>query len=80
MLPLLTYTNNLVNQKVDTFIDSMIEDIQDIIKVEVDDVSFTEGVLPPRYKELKEEMKTIIANYILENMRLDFMEHIQHTE
>ena len=80
MLPHLFITQKLVNEKVDTFTDSMIEDIQDIIKVELDDVSFTEGVLPPRYKELKEEMKTIIANYILENMRLDFMEHIQHTE
>ena len=62
-------TANIINEKVDTFTDSMIEDIQDIIKVELDEnIDFTHGILPPRYKELKEEMKSIIAQYVIENM------------
>lgn len=63
------YTANIINDKVDTFTDSMIEDIQDIIKVEIDEkIQFNHGILPPRYKELKEEMKEIISAYIFENM------------
>ena len=83
MLPQLSLTHNLVNEKVDAFTDSMIEDIQDIIKVEIgdDDVSFTHGVLPPRYKELKEEMKLIISRYIVENMQFSWMTNLeQHME
>ena len=61
----------LTDTKVDQFTDSMIEDIQDIIKVEYPYVEdFEHGVLPPRYKELKEEMKEIIHNYIYENVRV----------
>jgi hypothetical protein len=33
-----------------------------------DNLDFTQGILPPRYKELKEEMKGIVLHYILTNM------------
>lgn len=67
--PILMHTTNIINEKVDTFTDSMIEDIQDIIKVEIDDdIEFNHGILPPRYKELKAEMKEIVRAYIFENM------------
>ena len=69
IVPILMHTANIIDEKVDTFTDSLIEDIQDIIKVEIDDsIDFNHGILPPRYKELKEEMKDIIRGYILENM------------
>lgn len=60
----------LVNNKVDNFVDTMIEDIQDILKVEMEEhiTTFQHGILPPRYKELKEELKEIIGIYILENV------------
>jgi hypothetical protein len=63
-------TTNIVDAKIDSFTDAMIEDIQDIIKVETndDDLDFTQGILPPRYKELKEELKGIVLHYILTNM------------
>lgn len=69
VIAIFAQTANIINEKVDTFTDSMIEDIQDIIKVELDEtIEFNHGILPPRYKELKEEMKSIIAQYVLENM------------
>jgi len=60
----------LVDNKVDGFVDAMVEDIQDILKVEMEEhiSTFQHGVLPPRYKELKEELKEIIGIYILENI------------
>jgi hypothetical protein len=70
IIPILMQTTNIVDAKIDAFTDAMIEDIQDIIKVETDDdnLDFTQGILPPRYKELKEEMKGIVLHYILTNM------------
>jgi hypothetical protein len=60
----------LVDNKVENFVDTMVEDIQDILKVEMEEhiATFQHGVLPPRYKELKEELKEIIGIYILENI------------
>lgn len=59
----------ITDDKVNQFTDSMIEDIQDVIEVEYPNrFEFQQGILPPRYKELKEEMKIIIQNYIAENM------------
>jgi hypothetical protein len=60
----------LVDNKVEGFVDTMIEDIQDILKVEMEEniVTFQHGILPPRYKEIKEELKEIIGIYILENI------------
>jgi hypothetical protein len=70
IIPILMQTTNIVDAKIDSFTDAMIEDIQDIIKVETndDDLDFTQGILPPRYKELKEELKGIVLHYILTNM------------
>ena len=70
IIPILMQTTNIVDAKIDAFTDAMIEDIQDIIKVEADDenLDFTQGILPPRYKELKEELKGIVLHYILTNM------------
>ena len=67
--PMLVSIIELTDTKVDCFTDSMIEDIQDVIKVEFPNVDhFNHGVLPPRYKELKEQMKVLIHNYIYENV------------
>lgn len=73
--------SKIVDTKVDSFTDSMVEDIQDIIKVEWSSVkSFKHGILPPRYKELKEEMKDIIRKYILENIDFDLNEMVKEVE
>jgi hypothetical protein len=75
ILPILMQTTNIIDKKVDEFTDSMIEDIQDIIKVELnEEIEYEQGILPPRYKELKEELKEIIRAYVLENMRLSWLE------
>jgi hypothetical protein len=75
ILPILMQTTNIIDKKVDEFTDSMIEDIQDIIKVELnEEIEYEQGILPPRYKELKEELKEIIRVYVLENMRLSWLE------
>lgn len=60
----------IVDKKVDDFTDTMIEDVQDVIKVEMEEhvVDFQHGILPPRYKELKEEMKGILKDYIHTNI------------
>jgi len=62
--------SRIVEKKVDDFIDTMIEDIQDIIKVEMEEevVTFEHGILPPRYKELKDELKDLIKDYIQLNV------------
>jgi hypothetical protein len=62
--------SRIIEKKVDDFIDTMIEDIQDIIKVEMEEevVTFEQGILPPRYKDLKEELKDIIKDYIQLNV------------
>jgi hypothetical protein len=58
-------------QKVDEYTDSMIEDIQDVLRVEFDNgLDFSAGVLPPRYKEIKEELKQIFLKYLADNMVL----------
>lgn len=75
ILPILMQTTNIIDKKVDEFTDSMIEDIQDIIKVELnEEIEYEQGILPPRYKELKEELKEIIRVYVLENIRLSWLE------
>lgn len=60
----------IVEKKVDDFVDTMIEDIQDIIKVEMEEevVTFQHGILPPRYRELKDELKELIKDYIQLNV------------
>lgn len=75
IIPALMQISKIIDTKVDEFTDSMIEDIQDIIKVELDadDIHFEQGILPPRYKELKEEMKEIIRAYVIQNMHADFI-------
>ena len=59
----------LVDNKVDSFVDAMVEDIQDIIKVEMEGtlLGFKHGILPPRFKEIKDELKGILQDYILDN-------------
>lgn len=62
----------LVESKVDTFTDSMIEDIQDVIKVEFPEVKdFSWGILPPEYHELKTKLKKIVTEYIHENIIME---------
>lgn len=81
MLPFLTITHKIVSEKVDIFTDTMIEDIQDIIKVELnDECNFKQGILPPRYKELKEELKTIINNYLMDNISYDWLDNLNHQQ
>jgi len=59
----------ITGKKVDEFTDTMIEDIQDIIKVEMEGtlLGFKHGILPPRFKEIKDELKCILQDYILDN-------------
>jgi hypothetical protein len=60
----------LVDNKVEGFVDTMIEDIQDILKVEMEEniATFQHGKLPPLNKEIKEDLKENICIYILENI------------
>ena len=73
--------HELVNDKVNTFTDSMVEDIQDIIKAEFPEVKgFTWGVLPPEYAQVKLQLKEIIANYIHENIVRETDERIEQED
>jgi hypothetical protein len=71
----------LVNDKVDVFTDTMIEDIQDIVKSEFPEVEgFTWGILPPEYEEVKSKLKDIISNYIHENIVYQTDERLKEEE
>lgn len=62
----------IVSQKVESFIDTLIEDTQDVIQEDVEGVlEFNHGILPPRFKELKEELKGILNEYYKENLVID---------
>ena len=71
MLQIQKYSDvqNLVSEKVNVFTDSMVEDIQDIVKVEFPEVQgFAWGVLPPEYVETRAKLKEIISDYIHQNI------------
>ena len=71
MLQIQKYSDvqNLVSQKVNVFTDSMVEDIQDIVKVEFPEVKgFAWGILPPEYVETRAKLKEIISDYIHQNI------------
>ena len=66
----------ITSKKVDEFTDTMIEDIQDIIKVEMEGtlLGFKHGILPPRFKEIKDARSLLIlgdANYNFINQFLN---------
>ena len=71
MLQIQKYSDvqNLVSEKVNVFTDSMVEDVQDIVKVEFPEVQgFARGVLPPEYVETRAKLKEIISDYIHQNI------------
>jgi hypothetical protein len=67
--------NKVVSDKLETFIFTCIEDCQDTLIEDCEMVNgFEQGILPPRYKELKEELETIIQKYLVETIIVDEFE------
>jgi hypothetical protein len=60
----------LVDDKVDGFVDTMIDDVKDIVKESFPELNENEswGVLPEEFNELKSKMKVMISDYIHGNV------------
>ena len=62
----------IIKNKVDTNLNSLLEDIQIESKETIEGVlSYNEGILPPRFKELKDELNTMILSYIEDTLVID---------
>jgi hypothetical protein len=67
--------NKVVSDKLENFIFVCVEDCQDTLIEDCEMVrGFEHGILPPRYKELKEELETIIQKYLMETIIVDEFE------
>jgi hypothetical protein len=60
----------LVDDKVDGFVDTMIDDVKDIVKESFPELNENESwsVLPEEFNELKSRMKVMISDYIHGNV------------
>jgi hypothetical protein len=66
-----TSLQKVINHKTDIYIDTLIQHCEDDIVGEVSGVMAVEpGILPPLFKEHKDEIKKILLNYFLENTRM----------
>jgi hypothetical protein len=62
----------IIKNRVDTNLNSLLEDIQIESKETIEGVlSYNEGILPPRFKELKDELNTMILSYIEDTLVID---------
>ena len=62
----------IIKNRVDNNLNSLLEDIQIESKETIEGVlSYNEGILPPRFKELKDELNTMILSYIEDTLVID---------
>lgn len=62
----------IIKNRVDNNLNSLLEDIQIESKETIEGVlSYNEGILPPRFKELKDELNGIILSYIEDTLVID---------
>lgn len=62
----------IINNKVDNNLNSVLEDIQTEIEETIEGVlEWNDGLLPPRFRELKDELNKLILSYIEETIVID---------
>jgi hypothetical protein len=62
----------IIKNRVDNNLNSLLEDIQIESKETIEGVlSYNEGILPPRFRELKDELNTMILSYIEDTLVID---------
>jgi hypothetical protein len=62
----------IIKNRVDNNLNSLLEEIQIETKETVEGVlSYNGGILPPRFKELKDELNTMILSYIEDTLVID---------
>lgn len=62
----------IIKNRVDNNLNSLLEEIQIESKETIEGVlSYNEGILPPRFKELKDELNTMILSYIEDTLVID---------
>jgi hypothetical protein len=62
----------IVSDKVDTFLMTCLDDCQDELMEEFELVlDFEQGILPPRYVEIRKELETMFQEYLIQNVLID---------
>jgi|Laugrespbdmm15sd_2_1035082.scaffolds.fasta_scaffold17592_2 hypothetical protein len=62
----------IINNKVDDNLNSVLEDIQTEIEETIEGVlEWNDGLLPPRFRELKDELNKLILSYMEETIVID---------
>jgi hypothetical protein len=62
----------IVSDKVDTFLMTCLDDCQDELTEEFELVlDFEQGILPPRYVEIRKELETMFQEYLIQNVLID---------
>jgi hypothetical protein len=62
----------IIKNRVDNNLNSLLEEIQIETKETVEGVlSYNGGILPPRFRELKDELNTMILSYIEDTLVID---------
>jgi len=62
----------IIKNRVDNNLNSLLEEIQIETKETIEGVlSYNEGILPPRFRELKDELNTMILSYIEDTLVID---------
>lgn len=62
----------IVSDKVDTFLMTCLDDCQDELTEGFELVlDFEQGILPPRYVEIRKELETMFTEYLIQNVLID---------
>jgi hypothetical protein len=62
----------IVSDKVDTFLMTCLDDCQDELTEEFELVlDFEQGILPPRYVEIRKELEIMFQEYLIQNVLID---------
>ena len=62
----------IVSDKVDTFLMTCLDDSQDELMEQFELVlDFEQGILPPRYVEIRKELETMFTEYLIQNVMID---------
>jgi hypothetical protein len=63
---------DIINNRVDDNLNSVLEDIQTEIEETIEGVlEWNDGLLPPRFRELKDELNKLILSYMEETIVID---------
>lgn len=64
--------SKIVSDKVDTFLMTCLDDCQDEMTEGFELVlDFEQGILPPRYVEIRKELESMFTEYLIQNVMID---------